>query len=280
LTLRFSDIATEVLILRRAKDVNIPPGQRLSDDLFDENPWWKSLFDDFRQLKADELSDGIASAAELTSVCINTALYLPWLLGQCRAAGVVFRRANLKHVAEAADWGHGGKADIVVNASGILASRLGGVMDTDVIPARGQIVLVRNELEPMLSVSGTDDGAEQMCYTMMRASGGGTVLGGTYDIGNWDPTPNPDIAEKILKRVLEYHPQMKGKKMEDFDIIRHGVGLRPYRKGGVRMEKESIEGVWVVHNYGHSGWGYQASYGCAERVLELVDEVILGKSTV
>jgi D-amino-acid oxidase len=46
------------------------------------------------------------------------------------------------------------------------------------------------------------------------------------------------------------------------------------REGGVRIEKEEIGGMWVVHNYGHAGWGYQGSYGCAEKVVELVDEVV------
>ena len=58
------------------------------------------------------------------------------------------------------------------------------------------------------------------------------------------------------------------------DVVRHGVGLRPAREGGVRLESERVDGVWVVHNYGHAGWGYQGSYGCAERVVELVDEIL------
>jgi D-amino-acid oxidase len=58
------------------------------------------------------------------------------------------------------------------------------------------------------------------------------------------------------------------------DIIRHGVGLRPARNGGVRIEREVIGGLEVVHNYGHAGWGYQGSYGCAERVVELVREAV------
>jgi D-amino-acid oxidase len=42
----------------------------------------------------------------------------------------------------------------------------------------------------------------------------------------------------------------------------------------VRVERERLdEGVEIVHNYGHAGWGYQGSYGCAERVVELVNEI-------
>jgi D-amino-acid oxidase len=38
-------------------------------------------------------------------------------------------------------------------------------------------------------------------------------------------------------------------------VLRHTVGLRPVREGGIRLEKESISGVTVVHNYGHGGYG-------------------------
>lgn len=48
------------------------------------------------------------------------------------------------------------------------------------------------------------------------------------------------------------------------------------RKGGPRIEieKEKKWNVPVVHAYGHSGAGYQASWGTAERVLELVQKAL------
>ena len=61
-------------------------------------------------------------------------------------------------------------------------------------------------------------------------------------------------------------------------MVRHAVGLRPLREGGVRIEKERVGETWVVHNYGHGGWGYQASYGCAEGAVELVDDVLRPKA--
>ncbi len=171
---------------------------------------------------------------------------------------------------------NGGKVDVVVNASGLLACRLGGVLDGKVYPARGQIVVVRNEAGGvMTTVSGCEDGEEELVYVMQRALGGGTVLGGTYMRGNWEANADPNIAVRIMKRAVEIHPELTGGKgVEALDIIRHGVGLRPAREGGVRIEKEVIDGTWVVHNYGHAGWGYQGSYGCAERVVELVDEIV------
>lgn len=277
-----------------ASQPNNPAKNRLSDALFDENPWY-STFLDYRKMRPDELPAGVAYGHEIGSVCINTALYLPWLVGQCRKHGVVLKRASLSHISEAASMGHHGggddgrgrsgreeeeKADVVVNCTGVMACRLGGVMDDKVVPARGQVVVVRNESPFMYVTSSTDDGPEELAYTMTRASGGGTVLGGTYQKGNWDANPDPNIATRIMQRVVKAFPEIAGGKgVEGLDVIRHGVGLRPYREGGVRLEREVIDGTWVVHNYGHAGWGYQGSYGTAERAVELVKET-QGQTTV
>ncbi|KAL2267305.1 hypothetical protein VTJ83DRAFT_4582 [Remersonia thermophila] len=262
-------------VLRRAVDLDAI--SRLGDGLFERNPWYRTLMPNYRELPASELPAGVHSGCEFTSVCINTAVYLPWLVGQCAAQGVRFQRATLKHVAEAAAMHHlGGKADAVVNATGLLACRLGGVMDSKVYPIRGQIVLVRNEAAGLMpTVSGCDDGEDELIYIMQRALGGGTILGGTYTKGSWEPNPDPNIAVRIMKRAVETLPELTGGKgIEGLNVARHGVGLRPGREGGVRIEKEVIDGVSVVHNYGHAGWGYQGSWGCAERAVELVEEVV------
>jgi D-amino-acid oxidase len=154
-------------------------------------------------------------------------------------------------------------------------------MDTTVIPVRGQIVLVRNDPGVMLTISGTDDGDDEVCYIMKRAAGGGTILGGTYQKGSWESQPDPNTALRIMKRAIEICPVLvggEGGRVEDLDVIRHGVGLRPLRRDGVRIEKEKIGGTWVVHNYGHGGWGYQGSYGCSIRAVELVQSIVDAKA--
>lgn len=48
--------------------------------------------------------------------------------------------------------------------------------------------------------------------------------------------------------------------------------------GGPRVERERLgDGVWVVHNYGHGGYGYQASYGSAWEVERLVEGILKEK---
>ena len=94
---------------------------------------------------------------------------------------MVFKRGVLKHICEAAKVGVHHKdsvADVIINCTGLSAGKLGGVEDKTVFPIRGQITLVRNESDAMYSISGTDDGPEDLGYIMTRAAGGGTILGG------------------------------------------------------------------------------------------------------
>jgi D-amino-acid oxidase len=242
-------------------------------DLFSKDPWFKDMFDGYRELRKDEIIPGHDSGCEVASACINTAVYLPWLLGQCLKHGVIVKRAILSDIREAKNMSHTGQtAKIIINCTGLGSLKLGGVEDATMAPARGQIVLVRNEMHPMTTTSGTDDGPNELLYTMQRAAGGGTILGGTYDMGNWESVPDPNIAVRIMQRVVTAHPEIaQGCGIEGLSVVRHGVGLRPYRKDGVRVDTDRLEeNTWVVHNYGHAGWGYQGSYGCAERVVELV----------
>ena len=215
------------------------------------------------------------SATSFTSVCINTSIYLPWLVSQCLGNGVIFQRGVFTHILDAVSAYPLLKADLVVNCTGLGAATLGGVQDTSVVPARGQIVLVRNSAGGrMMNFSGTEDGPDEACYIMTRAAGGGTILGGSYQKGNWESGIDPNLAIRIMKRAVAACPALTGGKgIEALDVIRHGVGLRPVREGGTRIAKEKIGGVWVVHNYGAGGAGYQSSYGCAEAAVALVEEV-------
>lgn len=105
--------------------------------------------------------------------------------------------------------------------------------------------------------------------------GGGTLLGGCYQKDNWDSQIDPNLAIRIMKRCIDICPALTGGKgIEHLSIVRQGVGLRPVRLGGTRLEKEKLKDVWVVHNYGHGGYGYQSSYGCSQIVVKLVGEAL------
>ena len=96
------------------------------------------------------------------------------------------------------------------------------------------------------------------------------VLGGTFQLNDWNTTPAESDTEKILRICSKALPALKQ--------IRHGhvqVGLRPYRDGGVRLEYEkTLDGIHVVHCYGHSGGGVTLSWGCAKDTVDIVKTLL------
>lgn len=181
---------------------------------------------------------------------------------------------------------HSGKpSHVVVNCTGMFSAKMGGVADKAVYPVRGHVVLVRNEtVDKMVFITGTDDADDETTYFMKRAVGGGTIIGGTYQIGQSDPTPDPGQGERILRRAVKLCPELAGGKgYEGLDVVRHAVGLRPARRGGIRVEAERLAGagkVVLVHNYGHGGAGYQASYGSAAKAAALVTSALKYKANL
>ncbi|KAE8384897.1 hypothetical protein BDV23DRAFT_176706 [Aspergillus alliaceus] len=230
----------ECEIHSRSKDVGSTTAEWFGE-LLSPDPW----FEDFRTLSKNNLGPGIDSATAFTS-----------LVSQCLKNGVKFKRAIFRHISDAASSliHPGQKVDLVDNCTGLMASKLGGVEDKTVVPARGQIFIVRNTAGKMLNVSGTDDGDSEACY---------------------ESQVDPNLAIRIMKRAVKMCPQLTGGKgIEHLDIVRHIVGLRPVRQNGTRIEKERIGDTWVVHNYGAGGAGYQSLYGCAQAAVDLVEDAL------
>jgi D-amino-acid oxidase len=165
-------VSEDTVLYNRKKDIDSAIGvwQR---ELLRPDPWYKDMMPNFRALTEEELPSGIDSGTSFTSVCINTSIYLPYLAGQCLKAGVKIKRGIVYHISDAADL-HSTKtrATLVVNCTGLGARLLKGVEDESVVPARGQICIVRNEPNIMAGVSGTDDGDDECVYIMQRAAGG------------------------------------------------------------------------------------------------------------
>jgi D-amino-acid oxidase len=47
------------------------------------------------------------------------------------------------------------------------------------------------------------------------------------------------------------------------------VGFRPTRSR-IRVERVDLDGVPLIHNYGHGGSGVTVSWGCAQEVRQLI----------
>jgi D-amino-acid oxidase len=205
----------------------------------------------------------VKAGISFTTVSVNPQLYLPYLQSALISLGATFVRRHLSHVREAFALTSPVVPSAVINATGLLASRLGGVEDKAVFPSRGQTILVRNEYPKQIAHVAWDKNKEEMTYIIPRGSGGGTILGGCRQPNNWYITHqrflmrsrnsevDPNLALRIASRCVVLAPDLvDGKGIEGLDIVRHNVGFRPSREGGARLEADFLDIGLVVHNYG------------------------------
>ncbi|KAJ3916406.1 D-amino-acid oxidase [Lentinula edodes] len=231
----------------------------------------------FRQLRPDELASGAVQGFACTAVTFDIPRYLPYLLARFTSGGGSIIRGSVAHIQQVLEGGtklfaSGRKPsppDAVILCVGLGARFLGGVEDKDVIPVRGQTVLLRAPW----------DGAMPP-YVIPRKGGDVSVY----------PHPRPEITERILARGLKLcpdlaPPEIRAEREATVDDLRPlildvGVGFRPYRNGGVRVGVEWMDSsplkdkgkkVPVVFNYGHGGNGYQAAWGSAIMALEYLE---------
>jgi hypothetical protein len=63
------------------------------------------------------------------------------------------------------------------------------------------------------------------------------LLGGTFQINNWDTSIDIQTARGILARAQELVPELADPPLR---IHAHNVGLRPAREGGPRVEVQFV----------------------------------------
>jgi len=132
------------------------------------------------------------------------------------------------------------------------------VRDADLEPHRGQVAIVPR-IEGLSCAIVCDDAP--LMYAIPRAND--CVFGGTNEVSD-NLTADPATTSRIVaecSRVLN---------IDKPPVEAERVGLRPFRKSGVRLERDRLrDGRTVIHNYGHGGAGFTLSWGCAREVVEL-----------
>ncbi|CAG8629444.1 12171_t:CDS:10 [Acaulospora morrowiae] len=244
-----------------------------------KEPWFKDLCPGYRHLKKEELPKGVEFGTTYKTITISPPKYLIYLMKCFRINGGSTKRASLSHIKEAIF----DNTDVVINCSGLGSKSLRGVQDQDVYSASGQTILVQlpvghvNWTFGRYAAGRTDGGThrknEVLTYVVPRDNGE-VVLGGTYGQHDYSITPDADIANDIIARCISTRPDLLPKGETKLKIIRHGVGLRPVRKNGIRIETEWTQSeqtgkkILICHNYGHGGYGWQSSYGASMHVIE------------
>jgi D-amino-acid oxidase len=198
-----------------------------------------------------EIPSAFASGFTMKVPLMDTTMYLDYLSRRFRESGGEIhpgrRLAKLEDVDQA--------FDLVINCAGIGARAL--VDDADLEPHRGQVAIVPKINLPYAVVC---DGPPLM-YAIPRSKD--CVFGGTNQMSA-DCTVDPEATALIVgecSHVLNIDKPL---------VLAERVGLRPFRRSGVRVERAQLrDGRTLIHNYGHGGSGFTLSWGCAKAVAKI-----------
>jgi len=183
---------------------------------------------------------------------MDTTIYLDYLAARFLKAGDAVNANVCFEKLEEVDR----KFGLVINCAGIGAREL--AQDVDLEPHRGQVAVVPR-IDGLPCAIVCDDAP--LMYVIPRSND--CVFGGTNDISS-NLAVDPATTDRIVaecSRVLN---------IEKPNVLTERVGLRPFRKSGVRLERDRLhDGRTVIHNYGHGGSGFTLSWGCAREVLNL-----------
>ena len=237
---RDSGTGVSVIELRqfsRTADVSVPD-------------WASSL--GARRLRRDELLSAFASGFALNVPLMDTTIYLDYLAARLlKAGGEINANVRFEKLEDVSR-----EFDFVINCAGIGAREL--VQDVDLEPHRGQVAIVP-KIDNLTCAIVSDDAP--LMYAIPRTND--CVFGGTNEISD-NLEVNPAATLTMVgecTRVLI---------METPRVLTERVGLRPFRKSGVRLQRDRLrDGRTAIHNYGHGGSGFTLSWGCAEDVLDL-----------
>ena len=196
--------------------------------------------------------ESLKSGFSLRVPLMDTTIYLDYLATRFRkGGGEMYSNVRFEKLEDVDRT-----FDLVINCAGIGAREL--VRDADLEPRRGQVAIVP-KIESLSAAIVSDDAP--LMYAIPRAND--CVFGGTNDLSD-NLAADVETTQRIVgecSRVL---------KIEKPSVLAERVGLRPFLRSGVRLERDRIaDGRAVIHNYGHGGAGFTLSWGCARKVLEL-----------
>jgi D-amino-acid oxidase len=203
-----------------------------------------------RRLRA-EIPRAFTSGFAMHVPLMDTTIYLDHLARRFRDLGGEIHPDRFFAKLEEVDSAF----DLVINCTGLGARTL--EYDPSLEPHRGQVAIVPKFDLPHAVVC--DD--PPLMYVIPRTKD--CVFGGTNQLSD-DCTVDPAATASIVaecSRVLE---------INEPGVLGARVGLRPFRRSGVRVEHTQLrDGRSLIHNYGPGGSGFTLSWGCAEAVAQI-----------
>lgn len=217
-------------------------------------PSWMAHVERARAMERSECPAPYLSGIEARLVLMNVDVYCAYMMTRFHKSGGVYTIREVESVAEIE-----GDYDALINCTGVYAHDF--TPDKEVSPARGQVVIVKNP--------GVQDHVSTFdSKNYLYPRGDRCVLGGSFDVGEWDTEPDDDLTQEILNWAADFD-----ERFIEAEVLDVRVGLRPLRDT-VRLNRDvKPSGTPLIHNYGHGGAGYTLSWGCAFEVLKGVESL-------
>jgi D-amino-acid oxidase len=178
-------------------------------------------------------------------------------------------------------------ANVIINCSALGSKILAN--DLSCYALRGALLRIINDgtdfpkITSALSISADAAGSEENGIVFLVPRNDNTlVLGGVAqpDVEELNLTVDSPIIKRMRERCEKFLPFLKNARLDpEYPFAQ---GLRPARKGNVRVERELRArpngggASCIIHNYGHGGSGWSFSFGCAAEVVMLVQETLAG----
>ena len=255
----------------------------------------------------DKCGDEVADAFEHLAPVIDTDQAMKFLLDLLRSKGAVF----LSQIVSGDLWENEDRllelyrADAIVKASGLGARELAS--DNAVLPARGGLLRLVNDGQDFERITHTmvvNKPEKSDCNKLLKkkkkeeGKAGQEdcdivfivprndeilVLGTFLELDEWttDLTVNSPVMQIMREKCEKFMPALKNARLDpDYPIAQ---GLRPFREGDARVEREhrmkkSVQSR-IVHSYGHGSAGWTLAFGSALEVASLVKQVVAPTET-
>ncbi|KIJ59544.1 hypothetical protein HYDPIDRAFT_177793 [Hydnomerulius pinastri MD-312] len=218
-------------------------------DGVDPSPWLDHM-SDYQKVPEDNLIPGSTAGYTFTTFTLNTPVYR------------TTKRMSLQHITQVLEGVDAPNPTVIVACPGVGARFLGGIEDKNVYPIRGRAILLR---APWVKYGRTLSDANGLyVYLILRCTGDVLIVGGIKVANDWFPAVHAKDREEILTRALALSADLAP------------PNIRKAHKPTTDDLRPLIDktGIPVVYNYGHSGVGFQSSWGSASIALGLLESAL------
>lgn len=229
-------------------------------------------------------SYGAVDAYELLAPIIDTDKAMGWLMQLVERKGAVLVTETITSDLLNVEAGLRARfdADVIVNCTGLQGQVLAG--DDSAYPIRGGLIRVINDgsdfpkVEAALTITANAAHSSNEIVFLVPRNDEILLIGGITEPHEWDLdlTLDSPIIRRMRQRCESFLPGLTKARVDPQYPL--AQGLRPFRGKNVRVERElRVRDSRIVHSYGHGGAGWSLSFGCAQDVAQLADDVLAGQ---